>query len=468
MVGVDSGFPDPEALAARIKRQELEHNFRVADAVSALRADHARIAAFKTLEDLAIQAYAETGQQPEGDAVRVADAMTRVRNAIADELWPRELFVAVEILDELLFEALCANAEDPVFEVLRALRDARVDAMGLLVFGVHSVGLQGASLPDLLAGTGVEFADPSLGVAITPQTNSLADTIAFLDRAAKTFGVTGEIPQEMVEHWRRSRQAEWLERNPLIAVRVAEASGSYYGNEALLLTRLQAATVLVSMLASVQPRADPQHRSTLTTAVINNFETLDIHHYLVLSPGRSAVTDAELGGRFVPISHVRSDLVDMSMLRMDLDPAYWREHRDEANRVAGAVGTVYRGYLRRGFDRSQDDAAARQSRRRFESTVFFQRSFTSSPWRDIITLSTAFELLLHNPSVGNTSKLIRRALKAVSRGSEGMRYLDAFDRVSKARNEIMHQGTQRTQVDLPGAREAYVRTFVQEVGADPS
>jgi hypothetical protein len=466
MASVNARFPDPQALAAKIEEQELEHNLRVSDAVAALGADHERIQGFETLEDLAAQAYEETGQQPEGAAARLADAMTRVRNAIADELWPRELFVAVEILDELLFEALRAKAEDPVFEVLRSLRDARVDATGLLVFGVHSIGLQGASLPDLLAGTGVEFGDPSWGVAITPQTNSLEDTIGFLDRAAKAFGVNGEIPQEMVEHWRRSRQAEWLERNPLIAVRVAEASGSYYGNEALLLTRLQAATVLVAMLASVQPGADPQRRSTLTTAVINNFETLDVHHYLVLSPGRSATTDAELGGDFVPISRLRSDLVDMSMLGMDLDPAYWSEHREEADRVAGAVGTVYRGYLRRGFDRSQDDAAARQSRRQFESTVFFQRSFTGSPWRDIITLSTAFELLLHGPSAGNTSKLIRGALKAISRGSERNRYLDAFDQVSKARNEIMHQGTQRTQVDLPGAREAYVRAFVQEVGAD--
>jgi hypothetical protein len=466
MANVDAGFSDPQALAAKINAQELEHNLRVSDAVAALCADHARIQGFETLEDLAVQAYEQTGQQPEGDAVRLADAMTRVRNAIADELWPRELFVAVEILDELLFAALHAKTEDPVLEVLRSLRDARVDTTGLLVFGVHSIGLQGASLPDLLARAGMEFGDPSWGVAITPQTNSLEETIGFLDRVAKAFGVEGEIPRQLVEHWRRSRQAEWLERNPLIVVRVAEASGSYYGNEALLLTRLQAATVLVAMLASVQPGADPQRRSTMTTAVINNFETLDVHHYLVLSPGRSAGTDAELGGDFVPISRLRSDLVDMSMLRMDLDPAYWREHREEADRVASAVGTVYRGYLCRGFDRSQDDAAARQSRRRFESTVFFQRSFTSSPWRDVITLSTPFELLLHNPSAGNTSKLIRGALKAVSRGSERTRYLDAFDRVSKARNEIMHQGTQRTQVDLPDAREAYVRAFVQAVGAD--
>lgn len=449
-------FPDPAELQAALESIEIEANLTVADAATALQAN-ARLENYEDIEDLAIKSVDST------DAQGLIDTMLPIRNAIANELRARELLVGVEIIDNLIFEALGVQDGTPVVQsVIDALCRRRVGEAGLLVFAVHSLGLTADDLGALLERTGVEVIDNDWGLAISPQTNSLDRTVAFLERVRMAFGIQGGVRRDLIEHWRRSRPTRWLECNPLLVVRVAEASGSYYGNEAMLLTRLQAATVLVSMLAAAQPANAETGRPTMSTYVLNNQQTLDIHHYLVLSPGRAP--GDELDGDCVPISRVRPDMVGMSELRIDLNLDYWANNKLEADGVAHAVAAIYRAYLGNGFDPTRGGDEARRNRRWFEAQVYFQRSFSGQSWRDIITLSTAFELLLHDPSRGDTSKSIRRAIRRLSgSASEGDRHAEAFGRVYRARNEIVHGGVQATSFDIEQARCAFVSAFLGHV-----
>jgi hypothetical protein len=452
-----ASFPDPADLAERIARSQVEPNLTIADLIAALLADGKRLDAYKDVEDLAIKAYEDPGSDADG----LAERMLPIRNEIAHEFWSRDLLVAIEIIDHLLFKAL-KHPEDgpPVRQVLEVLRDARVEATGFVVFAVHSLGLESVSLDALR--TGVEFIKADWGIALSSQTNSLNNTIALLDRVRQAFGVNGVVPRESIRHWRRSRHTEWLERNPLLCVRVAEAAGTYYGNEALLLSRLQAATALIAMLAALQPSRQSNDRPTMSTWVINNQQTLDIHHYLVLSPGRSPAD--EFDGDCVPISRGRPDIVAMSDLRTDIDAAYWETNPEEGNKVQQAVWAVYRGYLRYAFDPDRTDELAREARRRFESLTYFQRSFSGQAWRDITSLSTAFELLLHDPSAANTSKRIRNTIKSLFGGSaEGTQHATAFGRVYDARNKVIHDGVRNPRFNLDDSRRAYVSAFVKHV-----
>jgi hypothetical protein len=456
-----ASFPDPAELAERIARSQVEPNLTIADLIAALLADGKRLDAYEDVEDLAIKAY----EDPGSDAGGLAERMLPIRNQIAHELWSRDLLVAIEIIDHLLFKAL-KHPEDgpPVRQVLEVLRDARVEAAGFVVFAVHSLGLESVSLDALRAG--VEFIKADWGIALSSQTNSLNNTIALLERVRQAFGVNGVVPQESIRHWRRSRHTDWLERNPLLCVRVAEAAGTYYGNEALLLSRLQAATALIAMLAALQPPRQSNDRPTMSTWVINNQQTLNTHHYLVLSPGRSAAD--EFDGDCVPISRGRPDIVAMSELRIDIDPAYWEAHSQEGDQVQQRVWAVYRGYLRNGFDPDRTDELARATRRRFESLTYFQRSFSGQVWRDIISLSTAFELLLHDHSAANTSKRIRNTIKSLFGGSaEGAQHARAFGQVYDARNKVVHDGIRNPHLDLDDSRRAYVSAFVRYVEAAP-
>jgi hypothetical protein len=453
-----STFPDATELEGAIAQTEIEANRTVGDAAAALATDADRFARYADIEDLALSI------EKSEEARELADAMLPIRNAIADELWRRELFVAVEIIDHLLFEALTASDGKSVLQsVVERLRDARVDEAGLLIFGVHSLGLILDDFSALLAARGLEIIDADWGIAITAQTNSIDATMDFLERVGAAFGIRGRLRRESIRHWRRAPQTRWLESNPLLAVRVAEAAGTYYGNERLLLTRLQAATVLVSMLSALQPASGDSGRATLSTYVFNNQQTLDIEHYLVLSPGRAP--GEELGGDCVPIHRSRAELVAMSELRLDLNTAYWTTNKQEADRVATAVSAIYRAYLGAGFDRTTDGVDAGRNRRWFEALVYFQRSFSGQKWHDTITLATAFELLLYNPAKGETSRLVRKAIKKLT-GGQGDVYADAFGRVYRARNEIIHAGTQTTDFDLEEARRAFVAAFLGHVAEE--
>ena len=454
-------FPDPAELANLISSTEVGPNLTVQDLVAGLQADPTRLKKYEDVEDLAIQA----SDNPGSEADDLAERMLPVRNEIASQLRSRELLVAFEIIDHLLFQALREPAEGPaVQQVFETLRNARVDAAGFVVFAVHSLGLTAEDLPSLRGG--LEIIDSDWGIAVRSQTNSLDETIDFLDRVRESFGVDGVLPVDSIRHWRRSRQTTWLELNPLLCVRVAEAAGTYYGNEPLLLARLQVATAFVAMLAALQSPAQGENRPVLSTWVLNNQQTLDIHHYLVLSPGRAG--GDSLAGDCVPISRSRPDVVAMSELRIDRDADYWSTRSDEARRVAAAVASIYRSYLRHGFDPSRDDDQAREARRRFDSLAYFQRSLSGQGWRDIITLSTAFELLLHDPTARNTSKRIRNTIKRLFPGSsEGLQHADAFGRVYRARGEIVHEGARVTSLNLEEARRAYVAAFVRHVETQP-
>ncbi len=90
----------------------------------------------------------------------------------------------------------------------------------------------------------------------------------------------------LIEHWYKSRKARWLEANPLLIAGVTSISGFYYENEFLLLGRVRALTTSIVMLATLQPPSDNRGAILFSSSSLNNFETRDIRHYLLLSDAR--------------------------------------------------------------------------------------------------------------------------------------------------------------------------------------
>src|SRR5206468_2130801 len=111
-----------------------------------------------------------------------------VRAAIARELWTREFYVGVSVLDSLLFGALKANSSTPVLDLFQTLIAAEIHSPGFVVYPIHSLGLLGAGVLPLLSPPG-KASDANLlveayGLVLSPQTNSLKDTAKVLKRAA--------------------------------------------------------------------------------------------------------------------------------------------------------------------------------------------------------------------------------------------------------------------------------------------
>lgn len=393
--------------------------------------------------------------------------VTVVRDGLAGELWPREIFVDAEILEELIFwAALDASKMDPVLAVLEWIRDAKANRPGLLVFPLHSLGVLGFGLLRPSQGR-LRFINKRHGYAITPQTNALGRTVDFLTDTAREFGVRKSIPTDLIEHWRRSRPTAWLERNPLLVTRAVQLPGSYYGNEWLLVSRLRATTGLLSMLAALQPPAASSSQ-LFSTRTMNNVQTLDIHHYITLfdSPGRRSGLD----GNCVPIHAGRFVVSELSDLEIDIDPAHWRRNMALAERVHRAGGAIYAAYLRDRVTRPRSNAHSRTVRKLFDSVGFFRRSYQrgAADWRAKVSLATAFEMLLTD-HYGSVAPTLQRRARLLLRGVRGTRAMqDAIGDRYTARSELVHTGQEERNVDMALARRAFVLCFTELVERLPS
>lgn len=392
-------------------------------------------------------------------ARRLGHHFVVVRAALAEELWTRQIFVDTEVIDELLYWSLQnPDVTDPVHGVIQWIRDAKANRPGFLLFPLHSLGVLGAGL--IRQGRArVSFVNQNRGYAVTPQTNDLGRTYRFLDEVAVALGARKGIDAELINHWHLSRATNWLERNPLLAIRTLQLPGSYYGNEWLLMTRLKAVTGLLCMLAALQPPAERASR-LFSSRTINNWQTLDIHHYIALydNPNRTRTLD----GNCVPVHASRIEITEMANLAIDLDPRHWGRHANLVNRIHDANELVYTAYLRQRIARGRDNACTRTVRKMFDAIGFFRRAHEQSPegWRSKISLATAFELLLTD-SYGAVRETLQRRTHLLLRGVPGTRAMQgAVGDLYESRSELVHAGNEEAPVDMAIARRAFVLCFV--------
>ena len=386
-----------------------------------------------------------------------------VREPIHQALLERQLFVATDVLDVLVFEAALDGSSNIAFDVLKRIRNAQALRPGMLIFPVHSLGILAAGLLQP-AHKRISFFDQKAGLALSPQTNSMQRTFQFLEEARVHLNVKQQLPIELFKHWRRSRPTKWLEHNPLLVVRASHMpGGSFYTVEDLLLSRLQAATGQIALLAALQPPTEVRAGTLLSTRIVNNWETLDIQHYLALfdTGGQRKLLD----GDCVPIHQSRTSVTDLTELALEIDPRYWMRYSKEHNAVRLSVDKVYDGYLRRLTSVTVDDVKSRTYNRLFTALTYFRRSYRGSAndFTAIVTLNTAFELMLTDSS-GSIGPTLRTNTAKLLKGKRGIkRMTDAVDDLYRARCDLVHAG-KPAEANLVLARRAFALCFVSLAG----
>lgn len=402
---------------------------------------------------------------PPGDikkARALVHHLTQVRRAIAQALWSREIFIGIEIVDELAFYgARDDNVTDLILECLTRIRDGHMNRPGLIIFPVHSFGVLGAGPLYPLRRGKMTIINTDSGYALFPQTNDLDRTFDQLQAAAGQLGVDKALPRDLLKHWRKSRGAAWLERNPLLVVRANHLPGSYYANEHLLLNRVQSVVGLLSLLAAVQPATSDRAGFLMSSSRVNNWETLDIHHYLTLYDPPAHKT--ELAGDCVPIHTGRVEVSELAALGFEIDPTYWRRQVALGAGMQAQVEKLYAEQLKLKVAGKKLDARGRTVSRLFDSLQMFRRSFVDSAdnWTGRVALSTAFEMLLTDNYGKVRATLVSRS-QELMRGQRGTRAMQrAIDDLYVSRSEFVHGAEQTTSVDMHLARRAYALCFFE-------
>jgi len=386
--------------------------------------------------------------------------MTRV--ALARELWSHGMYIGVTIIDQVLYWVITTTAApDPVRAVLEEIRDHGLHRPGLLIFPLISFGILGAGILHAFTTARVEFMLERYGMAVLPQSNSLEATMRSLESARRQFGITQRVPTNLIEHWLRSRSTDWLHRNPLMVLRVRSQPGSYYENQRLLITRLQAAAGFVSMLSTLQPQRADDTRRLFSSSMINNSQTLNVRHYIVLysKSGRQR----EMDGDCVPMWLGGTAFADVSDLSIELEPGHWSRQQDKADRIFRAVDRIHAGYVRHTLVGGGSSPLGRVYRKLFEALKFFRRSFRPSDgrWTAVLSLAIAFEVLTTDSYADGVHNRVVRRAKLLLRGVAGVRgYGVAVDNLYSARGALVHAGGSAADVDISTAQRAFSHCLV--------
>ncbi len=450
----------PERLRTKLRAIQVNKKLTLADSEAYLLGKRAELANYTAIEDFALDE-----NPPDPKAHRACEHhLVQLRRHLARELWSREVFIGISVLDSILFHAFAHDTSTkPLLRALEVIRDGKLHHPGLVLYPVHSTGILGAGFLHTLTATRVSFVAEQYGFAVSPQTNSFAETMRFLDEARTALGVKKRLPTDLLEHWRRSRPTFWLERNPLLVVKAQSFPGGYYENQAQLVALLRFSTSLISLLSTLQPEEKDTLTRLSSSSRLNNWQTLDLKHYVVLHSGPGG---GPLGGYCVPMHVAGPALAELCDMSVELDPRYWRRRRAMADRLHAAVRAVQHGYFKFCLGQAKEDTSARVYRKLLSSLTFFRRSFQASDgrWNEAVALAVAIEVLLTDRyAAGVTARLVDRARQLLRHIPHAKAMVDAVEGIYKMRSEVVHGGRAVTDVDLALARRAYAFTFLRLV-----
>lgn len=372
------------------------------------------------------------------------------------------MFIGISVVETLLFDCLRDNTvADPVAEVFARIKNFGLHHPGFILYPLHSFGIMGLGFATFLTGSRIYFTDERAGIAIFPQNNSDEVFMQSVKDGMKALKIRRTLPVDTIEHFLRQGPLKWMRYNPIMMVRARAFSGTYYENQFLLVVRLQFATGYVMMLTCFQKaKGDEETRRLLSSSHLNNFETLNLKHYLVFQTAVHRPT--KLDARRVPMNLAAAQLAELADLNVELDPNQHTYQKKVQKDILKALADAEAGYLDNCIEKSSKTVKAKVFRKLFTSLGYFRKSFreTSVKEENTISLAVAFETLLTDGYAKGVTERIHRRVRIALKGIPGNRRMSQAVKVLfKSRGASVHDGVSETEPDWRFCRQAFVHCF---------
>ena len=419
---------------------------------------HNCLASFHDVESVVVDENLLT----EKDRSGLLHHMLEMRAAMARILWQKEIFIGVSVLDELVFQAAKDGSSTICGDVISRLSQVRADRPGFVLYPLHEFGLQ---VPPLLRKQS-DLKDIALfksgDFAVCSQSNSFDGTLEKLGRMTRSLRIPGKIDKSDLRHHVDAGSMAWFESNPLMLVKIFSHTGAYYENQFIYLLKLRIAASIVVMLHALDTERGETVKRFESSAAVNNFETLDIRHYLIAEAPLEGQN--EITFRRVPMNVSALELARLSDLAVELSTRTLSSARMRrfSDLVVPAAKIVEQGYFQHVNLGSGNDARRRVYRRLVTALDWYRQSFGSRAREPeaIVSLAVAFETLLTDHfAAGVTDRVVRRVGLCLKDKQGVAGYKAAVRAISYARGEIVHTGHLTNQADIKRAQAAFARCF---------
>ncbi|WP_067916475.1 MULTISPECIES: HEPN domain-containing protein [unclassified Sulfitobacter] len=440
----------------------------ISDAEAFLGSKHNALGAYQSLEHLVVDGE---DQVDAGTFRGLMHHMLVIRSELAKALWRAELYVGISIIDELVFQSVKKGPGPIVQDVLSYLTTTQVGAPGFVLYPLHGFGIERESIFDMGRGANSFLHFRQMGVCLAAQSNDFDATVDTVYRMASRLGVEGKIDPSDLGHHTRAGSMDWFTRNPLMMVRLASHTGAYYENQFVYTLKIRVSSALAAMLYALGADRGNKSDDFHSSARVNNWQTLDIHHYLI-GESRGAKSDP-VDLRRVPMNVAALDLALLSDLTLTLSPDTLKSAflRKAQRQFAKALKVVEAGHLAH-VNTTSDDRVRRKVYARIVTALdWYRRSFSARVTDDeaVVSLAVAFETLLTDGYLrGGVKDRVERRLRISLRGKRGVGdYVDAVISIMQARGEIVHNGSTLQEAEVIKAQAAFALCFEDVVGRLP-
>ncbi|SEM24777.1 hypothetical protein SAMN05443999_1175 [Roseovarius azorensis] len=440
----------------------------ISDAETYLGRKHNELSGFDTLEHLILE-----GEDilESGTYGGLAHHLMAIRSALARALWKAEVYVGVSIIDELVFHAAKNNPGNIVQEVLSFLTTSRAGNPGFVLYPLHGFGI-GTETPFQSGRDSQTYLHfRSMAMCLAAQTNDFDSTRRLVSSMASRLGVAGKIDASDLGHHTRAGNMDWMTSNPLMMVRVASHTGAYFENQFIYTLKIRVSAAFAAMLYALAADRGKKVGTFHTTARVNNWETLDIHHYLVGEARKKKSDAVEL--RRVPMNVAALELARLSDLTLSLGAETQRLSfvRNAQRRLTQALKLVEAGHLEHVNTASNDRVRRKVFARVVTALNWYRQSFSARVTDDeaVVALAVAFETLLTDAYARGVAERVKRRLRICLKGRRGIdEYIDAVNSVMEARGEIVHNGSTVKEAEIIKAQAAFALCFEDVAGRLPN
>lgn len=426
----------------------------VKQAETFLASKHNLLNHFASVDDLVTNDKAVSAS----DRKAIEHAIRTLRAAIARELWSNEIFVGRSVLDECILHTAKTVGGAVAPRVIAHLAQVGAERPGFVLYPLISFGMRMPPIFDKSSSLTDWAAFPRLGYAVSAQRGSARSAHTRLTEMAAALGIKQRIAFSDVQHF--ASTARWLDRNPMLMVRLASHTGDMYENQFIYSLKIRMATSSLLMLHALAVEKNGPVDGYHSTARVNNWETLDIAHYLIGEnlPGRP------MGLRRVPMNVSALELARLSDVAATIstDELSSARMRTLSRQMHKALKSVEQGYLKHVNLTSKAEAQKRFYKRLASALDWYRQSFGSrvNEAEAVVAIAVAFETLLTDHYAKGIADRLQRRVGICLKGVPGVAaYRDAVVAVYKARSEIVHSGSLGMEANIVAARAAFARCF---------
>ena len=382
---------------------------------------------FKSLEHWI---YTETN---EAYVDKELEYLGNIKNIVLRNYWKQDIYVSQSALDDIIFIAI---RDFDAADVLKAIDDmvenSHLKKNSVVIFPLHSFGFKYGGLGHLFGNR--DFSYRYDNFQILPQSNSFDRTkkniVKYLNDI-KLFN-RKKLDEGLFRHFYESRSLKWFERNPVMLMHFKFSQQERFDNTRFILEKINFVTNKLYFL-SVLTNVEDAKGALFSTRNTNNWETLDIKHFLtVTSSGVRSTLNC------IPVHH--SSFLIGEKMHMNIDLLIRKKAISHWEKKAiDSIENLYKGYMIYKLDGNSSHA---KYYRIAGSLDYFRRSVKSINKEDkIININIALESLLLDKHESNKKvKMLERlwaALKGKINKNENHKNIE--DIISE-RNNIIHNG----------------------------